>query len=227
MITILHGENTVQSRNQLVELVRQAQSKQHQIQRLDAKQLNIASLELAIGELDLFANPRLIVIEELHSLPRSKKRDQLVEMLAAYSGDLILWEKKTLTAVNLKPFRAAKVVLFKLSSSLFSWLEALEPRTSQKKRQLELTHQAIEQNGDVMCFTMLARQIRLLIQAKDSYPIKGPGFMINKLKTQASQFSIEKLLSIHGHLVELDQKFKTSSLNLSLAQSLDLLILEM
>jgi len=74
-----------------------------------------------------------------------------------------------------------------------------------------------------MCFVMLARQIRLLIKIKDGSIPPGPPFMIAKLKKQAQDFTLEKLLKIHDQLFMIDQAAKTSGSFFTLGQELDLL----
>ena len=80
---ILHGDNTVSSRNELAKLLSQAKEHDTEIVRIDAKSLTRATLESSLGEQDLFGTPKLIVIETLHSLPKSKKKNELVELVAA------------------------------------------------------------------------------------------------------------------------------------------------
>jgi DNA polymerase III delta subunit len=74
---------------------------------------------------------------------------------------------------------------------------------------------------------MLARQIRLLIQAKDGGAIAGPPFMVTKLKQQASGFSLAQLLTLHNQLVEIDYGIKTSTDAMTVRQQLDLLLLRL
>jgi len=75
MLTILHGENIVQSRKKLGDLITQNQKGRVDIKRLHAKDLSIAILEEAIGSSSLFGNQHIVIIEELHSLPASKKKN--------------------------------------------------------------------------------------------------------------------------------------------------------
>jgi DNA polymerase III delta subunit len=235
MVTIIHGENTVQSRNALFALIQSAQEKNQNLVRLDAKRLTIVDLENALGSNSLFAEQKTIIIEELHSLPKSKKQEELIAKVAAADRQednattIILWEKRELTATMLKKFPTAKVQAFKLTSALFKWLDSLsgnrQPQT--QKYMLGLLQQAIESDGDMMCFVMLIRQIRYLIQAKEGSLTSGAPFMIAKLNKQTQSFTPEQLLKIHHQLLEMDLRQKTSTSDLGLGRELELLMVEM
>lgn len=226
MITILHGDNIIKSRQALKQLIDQEKSAGKQTERADAKQLNEASLEELLGSNDLFGTDKLVIIEHLHSLPRSKKKDALVTLITENEQkDIVLIEKRALTPAMLKKFAKAKILEFKSSSSLFKWLDLLGSRNENEK--LKLLSEAVESDGDYFCFIMFIRQIRLLIQAKDGGKIAGPPFVVQKINSQARQFSLEKLLAIHEKLYKLDRLQKTSRTPLSLAQELDLLTLSL
>jgi len=235
---ILHGESIVQSRNSLVVLEATAKEASKQIQSINAKNLDLPILEQLLGSENLFAEPQLLVIEELHSLPKSKKKDALIEMLGnfanasdtssgnsgggAESTEVILWEKRELTPTMLKKFPGARADQFKLSSALVSWLDSCGG--NDKNRQMQLLEKALVSDGDFMCFSMLARQVRLLIQAKDGGVIAGAPFVISKLKSQCRAFSIDQLLQLHSQLLKIDLGQKTSSSKFNLAQELELLV---
>src|SRR5258708_11550922 len=199
---ILHGENTVQSRARLATSLQVARDQKKNVQRLEAKHLDIALLEMALGNENLFGEEKIVVIEELHSLPKSKRKDELIDFLAASNfPDILLWEKRQLTPTMLKKFPWARADEFKLTNALFKWLDAF-----QQKNSVSLLDDAIQSDCDFMCLTMLVRQIRLLIQAKTDGNIAGAPFMIAKLKKQASAFSLPQLLQLHHKLLEATKK---------------------
>jgi hypothetical protein len=221
-MTILHGDHLVQSRKELTSLIDEAKLRGQNIIRLEAKQLTEAVLEEALFGSDLFGTSQLIVVEGLHSLPVSKRKKSLIALLAsAQDTSIILWEKRSLTKTMLKPFPQAKVSEFQTSKTLFQWLDSLGTAQSTTNK-LSLLHEAIEADGDHFCYLMLARQIRLMIQVKDGGTPAGAPFMVSKIRKQASAFSIEKLLQLHGQLLEIDIAQKTSSQRLSMSQELDL-----
>jgi|SRR5579859_952925 len=222
---ILHGENTVLSRNTLFQLIADANAKHQRVVRLEAKQLDLPTLEIALGGESLFGEEKVIVVEELHSLPTSKRKDELIKFLgSANAHSLILWEKRDLTPTMLKKFPGAKQEQFKVTNALFKWLDSLSGNTKQNIQSLSLLHQALEKDGDFMCLSMLIRQTRLLISAKENHLEGMPPFMIGKTKKQAASFSLEQLLKIHHQLLQMDIEEKTSASNMSLAQKLELLV---
>ena len=233
---ILHGENTVQSRNQLFKYISVAKEAGKSILNMDAKALDLVALEQVLGNESLFAEQKVVIITELHTLLKSKKKDELIEMVAKAAAqsetsaiEIILWEKRDLTATMLKKFPVAKTEQFKLSSTLFSWLDNLtgQKNSIQVKKMLELFQKAVQSDGDFMCFSMLIRQIRLLIQAKEGNVVGLPPFMIGKLKKQSESFSFPQLLTIHHKLLLIDIAQKTSQSRLNMTQELELLLATM
>lgn len=221
---ILHGEHTIKSRNRLTELTQDARSKGQDVFRFSAKELTPALVEENLASSSLFGTEKIVVFEEVHSLPKSQKKDQLIKMLAAASDQpIILWEKRTLTPTMLKPFKNAKIEEFKLSSVLFRWLDSLGTSTN-KTKQLQELHEIYVADGAEFCFAMLARQVRLLISAKDDGQLKGAPFIVSKLRKQAHGFTLEKLLSTHKQLLQFDLAHKQSQTRQTLEQELDLLI---
>lgn len=228
MITILHGENTTQSRQKLFELLQAYGQKEFALNRLEAAKLDQKTLEEELGTIDLFESKKLIVIEELHSLPVSKKRTALLQQLASASDqEIVLWEKKTLTKKMLSLFPSAQVYSFKASKVLFTWLESLGS-TQSAKAKLTYLHDAIRADSDQFCFIMAIWYVRLLLQEKApsaaSYSI-APPFMRAKLQAQAGKIPLEKLLNLHAELLAYDVLQKTGKPALTATQQLDLLTL--
>ncbi|MBU0576784.1 hypothetical protein KJ707_01995 [Patescibacteria group bacterium] len=227
MISVLHGENTVSSRNKLVELITLAKDRNKTIERLDAKNLNLGLLESKLIKQDLFGTEIIVVIEDLHSLPRSKNRTSLIELVSKSQVDVILWEKRTLTPAMRKKFPHADIFEFKLSSALFTWLDTLCGDGKNTKKQLLAFHKTLATEDPHLCFMMFTRQVRMLIQIQDGGVINGPPWMKNKLRKQSQTFNLNQLLTIHSQLLAMDLKQKTSTNTLELDQELDLLIMSL
>ena len=166
---ILHGEHTIKSRDRLTLLVQTARTKGVEILRLGAKELTSATLEEALSSTSLFGTEKLIVIEELHSLPKSAKKDALIDQLAhaPIETQLLIWEKRQLTATMLKKFKGATTEEFTSSPIIFRWLDGFGG-SAPKGQQLKELHQIYDQDGAEFFFAMLTRQIRLLIGVKTS-----------------------------------------------------------
>jgi DNA polymerase III delta subunit len=218
---ILHGENTVQSREALFQLFQQAKEKGQRVHRVEVKNLELAQLQQIVGNQSLFGEQEVIVVEELHSLPKSKRKEELIDWIGREGDEFILWEKRQLTPTMLKKFPGAQAREFKVSNVIFQWLESLPTR------QMSLLQQAISSDGDFMCLTMLIRQIRFLIQAKEGNLAGMAPFIAAKLKKQATAFSLEQLLKIHHRLLTIDIGQKTSTSRMPLANELELLMVEM
>ncbi len=225
MLTILHGENIVQSRNQLYDCISKAKNNEATVVRYDAQKLELKTIESSLGTHSLFNQKKCIIIEKLHSLPRSKRKNELIKCITQYTEhndtvDVILWEKRDLTKTMLKKFPHARAKQYKLSSAVFTWLDACSP-TTQKKSLIQKLQTAIQQDSEGMCFYMLARQIRLLLTAKDGGKISGPPFIQAKIRKQAHSFTLKKLLQLHESMTHIDFKMKTSTSALSLQHQLE------
>lgn len=226
-LIVIHGEQTHLSRQKLVELLQKAKQEGKEVQTLNAKQLSPSDLETHLGSTSLFGSQSVLVIEELHSLPVSARRKSLLEMVAKAETEILLWEKRSLTKTMLKTLNPSQDFEFKPTSNLFKWLDALSPNPKTKNRQLQLLASAVEGDGADLCFIMLIRQVRLLIQAKTNAKIAGAPFIVSKLKTQAQAFTLAQLLRLHTKLLEIDLQYKTSKLSLTLAKELDLLLVRL
>ena len=155
---IIHGENTVNSREKLVEIIDERKNKKQEVVRLGAKKLSEAILEETLGANDLFGTSKTIIIEELHSLPTSKKKKSLMEIISKpQTHNIVLWEKRSLTKTMLKKLAGTNSQAnirnheFKISKTLFTWLDSLG-NTSQTSKKLTLLHSAIETDGEFFCF---------------------------------------------------------------------------
>jgi len=224
-MTILHGDNQFRSRQKLGNLIDEWRTKGADLSRLDAKRMTRSELENTLAQTSLFGTEKLIVIEGLFSLPRSKNKDELVELALKSELPLIIWEPKSITPAQLKKLSGQNIENFKLSSSLFKWLESLRGDRQNQSQSHQLFQDAIDKEGEWICMSMLTRQIRLLIQAKDGGQIKAPPFVISKLKNQTQTFSLAKLLDFHRNLLTIDLNQKTGVSSNSLTQELDILLL--
>jgi len=209
------------------DLISSAKQKNQEVIRIEAKELSESSLESTLGSGDLFGTKKIVAIEGLHSLPKSKKQKDLIKMCSQSDlHEIVLWEKRSLTKTMLKPFSDWQVFEYKISKTLFAWLDTLGKKSNDTKK-LQLLHDALNADGDYFCFIMLIRQFRLLIQAKTGEKIAGAPFMVTKLKNQANNFSLDELLDIYKNILNMDYQQKTSKSLLGLNQWLDLLTIKL
>jgi len=221
---ILHGENIIASRQKLVTSIQNYTDKGFELFHLEAKNLDVPTLEEKLGSTNLFGNQHGVIIEGLHSLPISARKKTLIKMLSATKTALILWEKRSLTPTMLKPFAGAMILEFKPTNQLFKWLDELSPMPTSFKTQSTLLQKALYQDGAELCFFLLIRQVRMLLSSKSGVAIQGAPFMISKISRQSQKYSLPELLQLHQQLYLLDLRQKTSQLRGSLALELDLLM---
>ncbi|PIR61253.1 MAG: hypothetical protein COU68_00305 [Candidatus Pacebacteria bacterium CG10_big_fil_rev_8_21_14_0_10_45_6] len=224
---IIHGTHEVHIHEALAAELERAKADGEEIKRVSAKTCSLADLELLLGEQNLFLKQKLYIIDQLHSLPKSTKKADLIAYLQKHQDDnLLLCERKDLTPTELKKFPQSVVAHFPTSSTLFKWLDCLGDEHTKKQALLYLI-QAKESDGVGFCFAMLARQTRLLLQAKDGGQLFGPPYVQTKLRNQAKRFSLSQLLRLHRNLLQCDDQNKTGTTAVSLEQQLDLLTLSL
>jgi len=228
MITVIHGDNQVASREKLTQLLQEALQKNLEIINLEAEKLDRLQLETALLSNQLFGQDKLLVIDALHSLLKSAKKEELIKLVINASSDIILWEKKSLGKLELKKLPTnATSFEYKSSKQLWTFLDSLQSGSANKNKLLQLLHQSCDSESSEFVFLMLARQVRLLIQVREGGLVKLAPFMISKLQRQAKRFTLEKLLQLHQQLFMIDFKQKQSKNFLPLAAELDLWLINM
>lgn len=220
---VLQGENIVLSRKRLIEIAGRFKG---ETLRLEGDQLDLTQLKQALESQSLFGAERLVVIENLFSRRPSKAKEETLHYLKAENPEnLVIWEGKKIDGRTLASFNKAKVENFELTPFIFKFLDSLAP--GNQKKSLTLLHQCLEQDLPEIVFYMLARQVRLLLLAKDLGKkglAKMASWQQNKLGQQASKFELMKLLQLHQQLLKIDWQQKTGQSPLSLASQLDLLV---
>lgn len=225
MVTIIHGDDFVSSRNELVKLMSTARSESEVI-AFTPQQLTYESLSIALMSPALFAAHKTVVIENLFDLKSDKLRKDLLSLIvqATQYVNIILWDSKTLTKTQLGLFKTKiQAQLFTLPKLLFKFLDSL--LTASKENTLLLLSDLLKSQSSEFILLMIVRQIRLLILAKND-TLNLPPWMLAKLKFQAAKVTEKNLLDIYKELLLLDKRMKTSKNLLPLTAELDLLILK-
>lgn len=227
MNTLLHGENASAARTRLLELKDQFSG---EILTLNSKDLTEEMLTQSLESNSLFAQEKLVIIENLASNKSIKKPLQ-----ASNATSIILFEEKPLTSsqtTNLqKLLPNLKAEEFKIDPVVFKFLDALAPQSQkgflpfwQKYRRAEVPE---------IILVMLARQFRLLILSKsDGAELNSEWQRLStwqkqKLSSQANKFTLESLKTNFSALAELDYKSKTGQLPTDLVSSLELFLLSL
>jgi DNA polymerase III delta subunit len=225
MLTLLHGDNPVASRQVLHEFIETSKTRGFKdIISINGKKTSLEAIIEACEAGSLFGSDRLIVIETLHSHPSKKNLSEIVNYLSSVHcplSTIILWESKSLTAIQLKKLSNFTPYIFKTSKNTFKFLESLVP--NRESQFLPLFHQACTEDTPEFIFLMLARQLRLLLECSESN-FKFPPWQIGKLKAQARQYRLTQLLKLHDQIYDLDRRVKTGQTVLNLQGELDLIL---
>jgi DNA polymerase III delta subunit len=227
MLTILHGDNIVASRSELVRLKETAKDKE--IRDINGKNIDQSDLRQAVESLSLFGNTILIVIENtFSSIGRKEKQIKLLSEIintASNTVDIILWEPKELGKTVLGEFKKANIQIYKTPAIIFEFLDALVPqRTKQILTVFEKTAEAVPAE---LILYMIQMRIRHLIQIKDQItPEKMSPWQAMRLTNQAKSFTMDKLLSMRTKLIDLEYSLKTGATPYNLTQLIITFILD-
>jgi DNA polymerase III delta subunit len=230
MMLILHGSNLPASRQALTSQKETAKTKGSEIIELIGKSLDLTSLKQALESTSLFGQDRLVTIEGLFSLPKSKNKETLLDYLKKekFTAELVIWEQAQIDGRALRFFGSkAQIRLFKLPALIFKFLDSLSPRNS--KESLRLFQELKKSEPAELVFYLLARRTKDLLIAKDlgKKGLEGAPWQQGRLLHQAAPFSLEELLRLHRRLLKLDWEQKTGRAVMGLSESLDLLLLNL
>lgn len=221
--TVLHGDNQVESRKRLSLLISQARKKGIEIARVDGKTATKGDFMLLSRSQSLLAEEMLVVSENFFS--GNKKALEIADEIVKNDGTVfVFWEEKTLSPAVLKKLpKDFEIEGFKIPSSVFKFLDSILPKNT--KEMLNFYHQALKKSTPEFLLIMAARQLRLLIWTKgDPETLKVQDWQKSRLRKQAEKFSLERLIGLHGKLLELDRMNKHSQLPENLSASLELLV---
>lgn len=227
MLTIIHGENVVASRNYLLSQIDQFKKKSREVLFLDEKNFTPENLVAAL-EKDLFGQQKVVVFESFSRLKPNQKKEATEIIKQHPEGILFLWEAKTLPASFFKAFPKSQARLFKPSPILFQFLDALSPKNKQKA--IFLLGQVLKKEETGLVFYFLTRRISDLILIKENHEEKvsaRKAWQKEKLKKQAQDFSQEKLADFLCQLIWLDYQQKTGQLFYPFEFGLELLLAKM
>jgi len=223
-MVIIHGENTVLSRQHLSELIEKFKG---EVIKLEGEKLTLTELQQAIESQSIFGKDKLVIIFGLFSRKPSKEKGGLLDYCQKENPqNLIVWEEKKIDGRVLVNFRRAKIDFFDLPKIIYKFLDSLSPLN--KKTSLLLLHQCLKKEPPERVFYYLCRRIEELIIAADlgkkGLEEKLKEWQKEKLVRQANIFGLEKLINIYQKLLVIDYQQKTGRSPFSLISSLDLLI---
>lgn len=227
-IFVFSGDDIVSSRKAFLLELDGLREKSYEITKISGKELNEELLESSISTKTLFGEKRALAIEGFLSLTKSKDKEKILEKISSFidtEAVLVFWEGKEFSKTDQQKHPKEFVFKnFKLPGSVFAFLDCLKP--GQKKSNIEKYRKVTETVDEFFLFSMLARQIRLLILAKEKALEGMVPWQKAKLYKQANEFELEELLSFYKKMLNLDYRQKTSQTPFSFKASLELLISE-
>lgn len=220
---ILHGENRVESRRKLSEIIREAKGKGLEVVKIDGASMTKGELLTHSRSQTLLSTAQLLIIENFFK-NNKKAAQQILEIPQDENITLIFWEGKQLTPTTVRKLQVKFTVQeFKIPVAVFKFLDSLAPNNARVS--LKLLQEAKNRDEAEFLLIMMARQVRLLIWAKeDTDTLKVPPWMEHNLAQQADKFTSSQLRVFHGKLLELDRDNKHSRLPENLEASLELLV---
>ena len=229
MLTILHGDDIVASRNKLTSVADSFRG----YDRLNfvGKNTDITDVIQAFEAQSLFGQKKLILLEEfletkdkllIASLLNHLKKDQ--------AHEVIFWEPKEIKGELLALFpKSVQTFFFKQEQPLFRFLDAIGPGNA--KQMISLFHEVIKRESAELVFYMIIRQFRLLLGVTSGGAISEvkrlAPWQKARLERQARQFSSEKLIIFYRKLFQIERETKTGLNALPLSVSLDLFLAEL
>jgi len=224
MITILHGENILASRNFLNLLIKQAQRKGTGVVKMANENFQINNLVSAL-EPDLFGQVKIVILDEFQKFSLQGQKDiaKIAHQLAP-QNHLVIWNNKKLPAKILKLFPQGRNQLFKPSNQIFKFLDFLTP--GHKINNLKLLNQTLTQDGIGLVLYLLIGRAEELILVKTGHQdkLKKAPWQTKRLISQAEKFPLPILEKLLEQLILLDYRQKSGKLACSPEFGLELLI---
>lgn len=222
MITLLHGDNIVESRGKLDELRAHARGKE--IRYVDGKTATDDEILQAIESHSLFGGETLVIIENFFSFPGKKtkvttKRAELLKQVK--DTDIIVWESKEVTKSLLTALgSSAHAELFKLPVVIFDFLDNLKP--GNRRTLLGLFKDATARDAPELIHALLIRRIRQLLMVRDGVmPSEVQPWQAKRLTNQAGLFTMDQLLSLYKQLHAGEIAIRTGSTPFTLSEHIE------
>lgn len=226
MITILHGEDIVKSRSELLSL--KDTYKDKELRMLDGKVISDTDIVQALSSTSLFDTESYVIIENLISSQgkKTKRIEQLITILqnTENSAHIILWEDKKLTPSALAKFgKSVKIIEYSYPTLLFSFLDNF---SSQRIPQIiEQYRMLTNREPAEVVQVLLLRRIRQLLLLKSGKSVPDlPSWQISRLTNQNRFFTMDELLRIYHSLISLELSIKTGTTYLSLQEGTERLM---
>jgi hypothetical protein len=224
LLFFLFGENIVQSRNKLQELIDENRVGKNVI-RID-KCENKIDFNDAVESESLFEESKMVIFENFFKGKTPKWKTEIdFAKLESSNNIFVFWDATDPNAALKRSILTAKkqnIYNFKLPSLLWVFLDGIASSVgnaymrSLQEKQISTFRELCRTTDVDMIFLMMIRQFRLLILSKEEYKdypseYARLTFQKYKLKSQAANFTNEGLLKAYKNLLEIEEHQKTGS----------------
>ncbi len=215
MLTIICGEDNVESRNYFLTLKENFRKKGYEIQ-------NVNSLEIDDVP-SLFAQKRIYFIENLNKKINKKNLKitrNIKNIIENKEIEIVDWEDQ-ISARELK-ITGAAVKEFKPAQNIFKLIDTCYP--GNMTNFLKILHEMPPKIEEGFIYIMLTRHIRNLLLVKSGTGnAKLSPWQEAKLRNQARFWTTEQLIAFYDGLFRIDVSSKTGNNPFSYTKSLDIL----
>lgn len=215
MITIIHGDDVLSSRNFLNDL-------KLSFIRFDGASEDISELIQALVGSSMFGGDQNILIENLFS-KKTKDLSLIIKLINQTSVNVYVYDLKEVSKANLAKFPKATLEFFKLPQNLFNFLDGILPGSH---RALGTFNKALQTTELEILLFMIVRQFRLMLGtisgAEIDEVVRLAPWQRGKIERQARFFGIDKLKDEYQKIYQIDLKSKSGGLSLPLRSTIDI-----
>ncbi len=217
---VIHGDDLDQ-----IDAKTRVITKEHRplhIRHFYPKEISPSKLLQELGTSNLLGESSFVVIYNLFSQDKNLDKQKYFRIFSSSTVDKLLLVENSVLPINIlnKFPKTTKVLFFKINSSIFQFVESVRPgnNTHALDNLFTLLQESIAPEE---IFTMLVRQIRLLIQVSDPHLQSSlPLWLQKKLISQSKFWKQPALISFHKKLYQVDKSIKTGITPLTLKDEL-------
>lgn len=224
MLTIICGEDSVESRRYYTDLQRTLKEKDFEIVNVDYHQV-LELDESGDSESSLFASKRAYFTQSLNKKVFKKMSEKNEKKIKAIINSKEIqvydWEEDT-SARDIKVTPGVTVKEFKPSQTIFKLLDSCYP--GNLKTFLTTLNTLSESTEDIFIFIMLARHMRNILSVKVGEKIpKLASWQLGKLSNQAKYWDEKNLINFYQGLHRIDVNSKTNGTPFSVKKAMEVL----
>ncbi|MCX8008136.1 MAG: hypothetical protein N3A54_00360 [Patescibacteria group bacterium] len=228
MIVLLHGDDMLQSREELHALKAKEKEKGKEIKTLDAKTINDDASIQILSSHSLFGDRPVVIIENLFSSSGKKtaRIQGIIERIQEYGAetDIILWEEKEIGKSIIQLLGSKAIIKpYKLPTVVFTFLDSIRPKNA--RHTLSLYDALLKEKPPEFIYVMLYKRFKQLVLLRSGFSVNGlRPWQITRLTNQARQFTLEQLLSLYRHIRMLEYKRNSGQAEFDLKEAIEFML---